>query len=295
MRDSTLRPCHTRKGEGRKVAGVRVVTFNLHAGVDGWGRPTGALAHLIALAPDIAICPELWRGDDGTDFVATLTDTTNLKGQFVALARAERVTTGHGPRRWQPLLAHFTGERGLYFREHRELTPQQREHRRARPQVETGEWGIGLFTTLPIESLEVKSLGRLPREKVRRALIVARLNLDGRSIQVLALHGAHLSHGSPLLLRRVARIVAALDPAPPIILAGDFNCWRPLLRVFLPGWNSLARARTWPGQHPHSQIDHILGRGPWRRLDAGASDGGSDHRALRADVALDELDVRTLG
>jgi endonuclease/exonuclease/phosphatase family metal-dependent hydrolase len=274
---------------------MRVVTFNLHAGVDGWGRPTRALEHLIDLAPDIAICPELWRGDDGTDLVALLSERLKMSGEFVALARAERVTTGHGPRRWQPLLAHFTGERGLYFREHRELTPQQKSHRRARPQLEAGDWGLGLFTTLPVESIEVKSLGRMPRERVRRALIVARLNLDGQPFYVLGVHGAHLTHGSPLLYRRVRSIVAELEPQFPIILGGDFNCWRPLLRVFLPGWTSLARARTWPAQHPHSQIDHLLARGPWLRLNSGATDGGSDHRALRADVDLHNLDVRTLG
>ena len=274
---------------------MRVVTFNLHAGVDGWGRRTGALEHLISLAPDVAICPELWRGDGGEDMVATLTERLGMRGEFVALARAERVATGQGPRRWQPLLAHVTGERGLYFREHRELTVQQRTHRRRRPAVETGEWGLGLFTNLPLESIEVVELGRLPREKVRRALIIARLSLEGRPIFVLAVHGSHLSHGSPLLYRRLTRIAAGLDPTIPIILGGDFNCWRPLLRVLLPGWRTLARARTWPARRPHSQIDHILGRGPWRRLSQGASDGGSDHRALRGDVALDDLDVGALG
>lgn len=265
---------------------MRVVTFNLHAGVDGWGRPTDALDHLIGLAPDVAICPELWRGDDGTDFVRELQERLAMTGEFVPLARAERVTTGEGPRRWQPLLAHFTGERGLYFREHRDLTARQMAHRRARVRVESGDWGLGLFTSYPIESLVVRPLGRLPREKVRRALIVARLRVEGVAVDVLAVHGAHLSHGSPLLYRRVRRIVAELDPARPKILAGDFNCWRPLLRLFLPGWTTLARARTWPAAHPHSQIDHVLGRGPWRRVDAAATNGGSDHRALRADVTL---------
>ncbi|HEY5302999.1 MAG TPA: endonuclease/exonuclease/phosphatase family protein [Acidimicrobiales bacterium] len=274
---------------------MRVVTFNLHAGVDGWGRPTRALEHLIELDPDVAICPELWRGDDGVDLVDELERRLGMRGEFVALTRAERVTTGHGPRRWQPMLAHFTGERGLYFREHRELTPQQKSHRRARPHVETGDWGLGLFTTLPIGSIDVRSLGRLPREKVRRALIIARLNDDGRSFYVLAVHGAHLTHGSPLLYRRLRHIVAELDPTVPIILGGDFNCWRPLLRLFLPGWTTLARARTWPAAHPHSQIDHLLGRGPWRRIGFAATNGGSDHRALRADVALDQLEVPALG
>ena len=265
---------------------MRVVTFNLHAGVDGWGRPSPALEHLISLQPDVAVCPELWRGDDGTDFVQVLTERLGLHGEFVALARAERVTTGRGPNRWQPFFAHITGERGLYFTEHRELTPRQRSHRRDRPQIERGEWGLGLFTSLPLESIDVISLGRLPREKVRRALLVARVTYEGQSVYMLAVHGAHLSHGSPLMYRRITKLVAGLNPPLPTILAGDFNCWRPLLRFLLPGWKTLARARTWPAHRPHSQIDHILGRGPWRRIDAGASDGGSDHRALRADVTI---------
>ena len=263
------------------------MTFNLHAGVDGWGRPTGALEHLISLEPDLCVCPELWRGDEGPDFVQVLTERLGMRGEFVPLARGERVTSGRGPRRWQPRLAHFTGERGLYFGEHRSLTPQQRSHRRSQPVRETGDWGLGLFTRLPIISIEVIRLGRLPREKVRRALIVALLEDNGQRFHALALHGAHLSHGSPLLYRRVARIADRLDPALPVLLAGDFNCWRPLLRVLLPGWTSLARAKTWPAPRPHSQIDHILGRGPWRRWGDGASDGGSDHLALRADLSLE--------
>ena len=265
---------------------VRVVTFNLHAGVDGWGRPSRALEHAIGLAPDVLICPEVWRGDDGTDFFETLRARLAMEGAFVALARAERITTGTGGASWQPRLAHFTGERGLYFGEHRSLTPTQSSSRRHRD-VEHGEWGLGLLTRLPIEEVRVESLGRLPREKVRRALIVARLRLGERPLYVLAVHGAHLSHGSFRQYRRVTDVVNGLEAGVPIIFGGDFNSWRPLLRVFLPGWRSLVSARTWPARHPHSQIDHILGRGPWRILDGGASDGGSDHRALVADVVLD--------
>jgi len=45
-------------------------------------------------------------------------------------------------------------------------------------------------------------------------------------------------------------------------------------------------ARTWPARTPHSQIDHLLVRGPWEGLGGFASDGGSDHLALVADVRL---------
>jgi endonuclease/exonuclease/phosphatase family metal-dependent hydrolase len=265
---------------------VRVATFNLHAGVDGWGRPTSALEHAIALDADVLICSELWRGEHGPDLYQELMDRLAMKGTFVPLASAERVTTGSGGRTWQPRLAHFTGERGLYFREHRTLTRAQ-QTRHPALELEHGEWGLGLLTRLGVRAVRVESLGRLRSEKVRRALIVATLVDHERPFYVLAIHGAHLSHGSFRQYRRVSTIAAGLDPALPVILAGDFNCWRPLLRVLLPGWRSLVRARTWPARHPHSQIDHVLGRGPWRRLGGGASDGGSDHRALVADVALD--------
>jgi endonuclease/exonuclease/phosphatase family metal-dependent hydrolase len=265
---------------------VRVATFNLHAGVDGWGRPTQALEHARSLGADILICPELWRGDDGTDFFDDLASQLSMKGIFAPLARCERVTTGVGGRTWQPLLAHFSAERGLYFSEHRKLTPQQLARKGSHGALETGDWGLAVLTSLPIESITIEPLGRLPREKVRRALIVARLSDAGRPFYLLAIHGAHISHGSYSQYRRVNQIAAALDPSVPVILAGDFNCWRPLLRVLLPGWRSLVRARTWPARFPHSQIDHILGRGPWSKMGGGTGVGGSDHRSLYADIEL---------
>ncbi len=209
-----------------------------------------------------------------------------MKGIFAPLARAERVTSGAGGRTWQPLMAHFSAERGLYFGEHRALTASQLARRESHGALEAGEWGLALLTRLPIEEIRIEPLGRLPREKVRRALVVARLSDDGRPFYVLALHGAHISHGSYRHYHRINQIAASLEAGVPIILAGDFNCWRPLLRVLLPGWRSLVRARTWPARFPHSQIDHVLGRGPWRRLGGGASNGGSDHRALVADIEL---------
>jgi endonuclease/exonuclease/phosphatase family metal-dependent hydrolase len=265
---------------------VRVATFNLHAGVDGWGRPTGVLDHVVSLNADVLILPELWRAESGEDFVAELKTRLGMEGLFVPLASGQRVTSGTGGRTWQPWLAHLSGERGLFFDEHRSLSKVQRIRRATADGVETGEWGLGLLTRLPIREIHSESLGRLPREKVQRALIVSTLELDGRAFYALAIHGAHLSHGSYRQYQRVSDIVARLDPSVPILIGGDFNSWRPLLRVLLPGWRSLVNARTWPARTPHSQIDHLLVRGPWESLGGFASDGGSDHRALVADVRL---------
>lgn len=238
------------------------------------------------LDADILILPEIWRGDDGVDFYDDLTSSLDLKGAFAPLAQGERVTTGVGDKGWQPHFAHFVGERGLYFQEHRSLTKSQLAGRDRVKHVETGTWGLGLLTRLEVEDVHVVSLGRLPREKVQRALIVARLREGNRSFYVLAIHGAHLSHGSYLQYQRISEFVTTLDPTLPILIGGDFNCWRPLLRLLLPGWRSLAKGRTWPAQHPHSQIDHVLGRGPWVSRGSFTRDGGSDHLALVTDLDL---------
>jgi len=264
---------------------VRVATFNLHAGVDGWGRATAAYEHAISLRPDILICPEMWRGDNGPDFFCDFEKTLSMKGAFAPLTRAERVSTGAGKWSWQPLFAHFSAERGLYYRDVRDLKKIQIRNR-SNATLEPGTWGLGLLTKFDIEEINVESLGRLPREKVNRALIIAKLRDGEKSFYVVAVHGAHLSHGSYLQYRRISAIVKLLDPSLPLLIAGDFNCWRPLLRVLLPGWKTLIRARTYPARFPHSQIDHILGRGPWKKLGGAASNGGSDHRALVAEIEL---------
>jgi endonuclease/exonuclease/phosphatase family metal-dependent hydrolase len=265
---------------------VRVATFNLHAGVDGWGRPTRALDLVKELDADVLILPELWRSDEGHDFFEDLRSSLGVEGGFAPLARGERVTTGVGGPSWQPPFAHFRGEHGLFFKEHRRLTRTQLANRALLEDVERGTWGVGVLSRFTVEEFNVISLGRLPREKVQRALAVARLNTGARSFYVLAIHGAHISHGSYLQYRRVNAIAASLEPDVAVILGGDFNSWRPLLRIFLPGWRSLAKGRTWPAAHPHSQIDHIFGRGPWVERDSFTRDGGSDHLALVADVEL---------
>jgi len=263
---------------------VRVVTSNLHAGVDGWGRATAALSAALDLAPDVFIAPETWRGDDGDDFVATL-ESRGYQGLFVPVTRGERVISTHPTirsRSWQPRTAHLTGERGLYYGDRPFSWFQRRT--RSRQMFEQGTWGLSLFTTLPIVAIEHLDVGRLPRERVPRVIIVATLEGPSGPFSVVAVHGAHLSHGSPIWFRRVRRVLATSVVAPRAVVAGDFNAWSPVVRALLPGWRHAVRARTWPSPRPHSQIDHILVRGPWRIRGGGAVDGGSDHFALFADI-----------
>lgn len=265
---------------------MRVATLNLHAGVDGWGRPTRALEHALELDADVLILPELWRGERGQDLFDELRQRGGYEGVFAPLAHAERNTSGHAGQRWQPALAHLSGERGLFFQEHRSLSRAQQRTRAEASNLEPGQWGLGVMTRLPIEETRVFALGRLRRERVTRALVLARLTGKNRSFWVAGVHGAHLSHGSRHQYRVIGRYLDTLDPPLPTLLGGDFNAWGPVLRVLLPDWHALVRARTWPARRPHSQIDHLFVRGDWHVTRGYAQDVGSDHRALVAEIEL---------
>ncbi len=266
---------------------MRTVTFNIHAGVDGYGRVTGALDELIDLRPDLVFVQELWRGDTLDQFVI-IRDKLNLQGDYASLGEGERVTAQPGGRGWQQPLALLHGEEGLFFEGYRELKPRQAERRQKVQGLESGSWGVALLTNRQILSLRIEPLTQLPRDKVRRALIVAKLRDEDREFYAVALHGAHLSHGSLRQYREVAAHVTALSDELPTVIGGDFNCWRPLLRTVLPGWRSGVRRKTWPAWRPHSQIDHLLLRGDWIVDNARSSNGTSDHRALVADLHLND-------
>lgn len=260
-----------------------VATANIHAGVDGYGRRTDVVSELFELHADVLFVQELWRGDAEDQF-SVLQEKLKLHGEFVELSPCVRVTDEEGGRGWQPIHGLLSGDRGLYFDTHAELSEPRVQRRDAARGGEAGSWGVALLTALPILNIQVEYLPQLRRDKTRRALIIATCEYEGRPFTAVAMHGAHISHGSLKQYRFVARRLHELSLSNPVVTAGDFNCWRPLLRSVLPGWRSAVRARTWPAWRPHSQIDHILLRGPWAVRNGRSVRNGSDHRALSVEL-----------
>jgi hypothetical protein len=44
---------------------VTLATFNVHMGVDGWGRPFDVVSRCAALGADVLVMQESWAPDDG--------------------------------------------------------------------------------------------------------------------------------------------------------------------------------------------------------------------------------------
>lgn len=258
---------------------MRVVTANIHADVDGYGRPTDALKCVLALQPDLLFVQELWRSSE--DHVSRIESSGLTCVGFEPLGRARRFREGRPGAGWEPRLGLLTGDEGLYFSSQRPLSARRQREYDHRPGGDDGDWGFGIFTRYAVDRVERLPVPQLRRDKVRRSVLMADLRGDdGELFTVIAVHGPHLSHGSLRHYRHLSQQLRLQLHGRRVILAGDFNCWRPLLRTVLPGWRSAVRRKTWPAWRPHSQIDHILLRGPWTVGDTRSTVTGSDHRAL---------------
>jgi endonuclease/exonuclease/phosphatase (EEP) superfamily protein YafD len=96
----------------------------------------------------------------------------------------------------------------------------------------------------------------LPRERQRRVAVVATLQLENSTFQVVSTHfenriswwrGGLFSEGARL--RQAEALIAALPPDGPIVVGGDFNAW---LGRSEPAWRALA-ARFPDGPPPPPQ------------------------------------------
>jgi endonuclease/exonuclease/phosphatase family metal-dependent hydrolase len=278
---------------------LSIANFNMHCGMDGWGRRYDYVAAIASLDADIVVLEETWTADGDGD--------GHGHGDGHGDGQAERAARDLG----YQVVAHLIGE-GRRIRPQPDADdrwiaqPSMRDRNRAlymdgvRPvnqgvqsltrwqEAETGSMGIAVLVrpNLPIEASRILELRLLKADRMRRAAIVVDLTVDGRPISVAGIHMSHLLYGSP---RHFAELRQQLrtEARPDAVLAGDMNSWGPLVRLFMRGWRRAVIGRSWPSWRPHSQIDHILVRGAVRPL-AGVvlPHAGSDHRPIRAELAI---------
>jgi endonuclease/exonuclease/phosphatase family metal-dependent hydrolase len=264
-------------------ASLTVATFNLHLGVDGWGRPFDVVAGCRSLDADVLVLQESWAPSDRTPSTARLV-AAELGYRVVAeedLARGRLYRPLATPaRRWGPRAAplrksfQLDGERWA-----RAAGPPDRPS-------EPGRWGVALLSRVAVGPVSVIPLGKLRRDAARRVVLACTVDLDGGPVQLFGTHMSHITHGSHLQYRRLARELPPVTTAA--VLTGDMNLWGPPVRAYFPGWRRAVTAPTWPAHRPHSQLDHVLVTPPVRVVDARVAPfSGSDHLPVVVRLALD--------
>jgi endonuclease/exonuclease/phosphatase family metal-dependent hydrolase len=268
-------------------APLRVATYNLHAGVDGWGRVSDVVGAAVALDADVLFLQESWRSEH-VDLAAEIAARTGASARTYALAQGWRVTGGEGAASWQPGNALFVGNHGLFLDSEHSLRPAAARQLARSEGVERGEWCVGVVTRLEVLREDVVELTHLAPDLARRRLVHLTLSTSAGPLEAFGLHGAHLSHGS---LGQYRELVADLDErvasGAAALLGGDLNAWGFLARRMLRRWRHAARGATWPSWRPHSQLDHLFVRGPVEVTSGGpVATTASDHRPMVATIVV---------
>jgi len=271
---------------------VVVASFNVHGGVDGWGRRFDVVDACRHIEADVLMLQECWSPDGGESTADHVARKLGYVASELPFARGRIVAPGDPlPDRWGPRLL-SQSVHGLRLDRRRNTSTDQRVRRHgARDTVERGTWAIATLSRLPMKAWHTIDLGKLPTDPARRGAIVTDLELEGAAapMRVVGTHLAHLSQGSPRHIAALRRALNALVPAP-CVLAGDMNLWGPPLVLLLPGWSRAVRGRTWPTWTPRpvAQPDHILIRGPVRAENGEVLPiSGSDHLPIRSTLVID--------
>ena len=268
-------------GTGSRRAALRVASFNVHMGVDGWGRHYDVLAECEALDADVLVLQEAWTPDDGSPGTAEL-----IAGRlgYHVVAEARLATA----RLYQPIDTD-SARWGPTFGQVRKTLRLDEERWKvaAGPRARVaqhGRWGVALLSRVVCRDPRVLDLGKLRRDPAGRAVVRCTTDLGGRELVVHGTHMSHITHLSPAQYRRLARLLPPLDT--PALLAGDMNMWGPPASSFFTGWRRAVVGRTWPSRRPHSQLDHILVTPAITVVDARvAPASGSDHRPVVVTLA----------
>jgi endonuclease/exonuclease/phosphatase family metal-dependent hydrolase len=283
---------------------VVVASYNVHGGVDGWGRPFDVVEACRAIEADVLVLQESWGADGRQSVAQRVADALGYRLTELTLARGRiAVPTVPPGRPWGPRLWDRTHFGMRLDRRHRapstgggSASTNDATGVAAAPRsttdlaIERGTWGIAVLTRLEVRASRTFYFGQLPTDPARRGVIVTELAPapGAPSLHVVGTHLAHLSQGSPRHIAVLRRAVRDLVGAPAV-LAGDMNLWGPPLSLLLPGWSRAVRGRSWPtwSRWLLAQTDHLLVS---RALRATSGEvlrvPGSDHFPVRARIPL---------
>jgi endonuclease/exonuclease/phosphatase family metal-dependent hydrolase len=265
---------------------LSIANYNMHCGMDGWGRPYDFVASITALDADVIVLEEAWTVDGNTTDGQAGEAARALGYQLVphTLGKGRRIRTQpDAPETWRPRPVWSNRNKALYMDGVRPVSSRTQALGRWQ-EAEPGSLGIAVLVRpdIRMEATRLVHMSMLRADRVRRSALVVDLTVEGTPISVAGVHMSHLHVGSH---RNWAELSRQLRTAarPDAVLAGDMNAWGPFVQRFMPGWQRAVVGATWPTWRPHSQIDHVLVRGALRPVSAVVlPHAGSDHRPVRA-------------
>ena len=298
------------------VAEIVVASWNIHSGVDGWGRPFDVVAGCRSIDADVLVLQETWSADGGFSMARRVGETLGYRVEESPIASAVMFSPPAvanerwGPTFWwhgpygtrvegRPANSHGAPERASSGREliDYELAKRLGGSRRfAGCEVTRGRIGLAVLSRLELGYAETWDLGQPRNDLTSRSAIAVEV-VTGRPgdvsrprILVVGTHLSHLRQGSlgqiSRLRKMLARRTSPADSAVPTVLAGDMNLPGMPLSMLMPGWRRCVRGRTWPAWHALAQSDHILLTPAMTGTGEVLPIQGSDHLPVRARLSL---------
>ncbi|HSZ37144.1 MAG TPA: hypothetical protein VK773_08640, partial [Acidimicrobiales bacterium] len=218
---------------------LTVANYNMHCGMDGWGRPYDYIEVIASFGSDVIVLEETWTVG-GEEQGQAEKVAAHLGYQVVShtLGEGRRVRPpADADSSWIKQPSWTIDNRALYMDG---LHPQPAKVQALTrwQEAELGVWGIAVLVRpeLSIQASRVFPMSVLHGDSVRRAAVVVDLEVEGHPISVAGTHMSHLHYGSHrnwAELRDRLRTGARADA----VLIGDMNTWGPLVvTLFMPGW-----------------------------------------------------------
>lgn len=293
---------------------VVIASWNVHSGVDGWGRPFDVVAGCRSLDADVLVLQETWSSARQGSLAQRVGEALGYRVEESPIGRATMFSPPTEPgRRWGP--SPWTGTRygprvdsptprrarspgGQISRE--QVVPAGPVSGRGGPRrmrgehavaIERGTVGLAVLSRLPITQMQRWDLGERWGDPTSRCAVAVEVaqgrarTEGGGGFVVVGTHLSHVRHGSPMQVATLRRRLAATAPSWPAVLAGDLNLPGPAVCRAFGGFRRVVRGATWPAWRPMLQPDHVLVNESATGIGEIVPILGSDHLPVRARVS----------
>ncbi len=200
---------------------LSIANFNMHCGMDGWGRPFDYLGAIESFGTDVIVLEEAWTADGDDEGQAELA-AAHLGYQVFThmLAEGRRIRPQPGAGSSWIAQPSWSGRNRALYMDGLRTQPEKVRALARWQEAEPGRWGIAVLVRpdWPVEATRLLHMSVLPSDMVRRAALVVDLTVEGHPISLVGTHMSHLLYGSHrnwAELRRQLRRGAAPMPCCP--------------------------------------------------------------------------------